>query len=389
MLGVRCGGSLVQPCPICSAPPVPGQDHAARAGFCRAAGGLCPSVLSHPLVAPGSRLHPLRARQRARVLCTLSLPPHQQPQLPPVSVLPPSRSPPVPPSPQCRCVRVPVSVLECPWCPWRAVGVNTKQSNPRGVCKRPYPGCCEITPAPLLPPELGGAPAAVGRDGRVGCRQSGGARNKTWFLPVPGCVVCRGGTGRPWGVRGWEMGRRGVALGFPAGLGRQPHGQHGEKGREQLCPTPWGRSQARRAGSLLTPSPGAAGLAPGWGQWHQPPPGQHRRGFVLGAVPAPSVPCSFLQPAALGTMARGRAKAAREQRASPEGRGHRAPLSCLLGTAPRGGLRAQQCLGFVAPGMLARPHVHPPGAWLLPKVCGWAGAGALLAKQPGRVTPAR
>lgn len=127
----------------------------------------------------------------------------------------------------------------------------------------------------------------------------------------------------------------------------------------------------------------------GGGSGTNPPPGQHRRGFVLGAVPAPSVPCSFLQPAALGTMARGRAKAAREQRASPEGRGHRAPLSCLLGTAPRGGLRAQQCLGFVAPGMLARPHVHPPGAWLLPKECGWAGAGALLAKQPGRVTPVR
>lgn len=186
----------MQPCPICSAPPVPGQDHAAGAGFCRAAGGLCPSV-SHPLVAPGSRLHPLRARQRDRVLCTLSLPPHQQPQLPPVSVLPPSRSPPMPPSPQCRCVRVPVSVLECPWCPWRAVGVNTKQSNPRGVCKRPYPGCCEITPAPLLPPEPGGAPAAAGRDGRVGCRQSGGRGIKLGFYPCLAAWSAGGERGSP------------------------------------------------------------------------------------------------------------------------------------------------------------------------------------------------
>lgn len=32
--------------------------------------------------------------------------------------------------------------------------------------------------------------------------------------------------------------------------------------------------------------------------------------------------------------------------------------------------------------------MHPPGAWLLPKVWGRAGAGALLAKQPGRMTPA-
>lgn len=97
---------------------MPGQGSPPPGGFARASGGavggLCPSVLSHPLVAPGtgSTLHPLRARQRDCVLCTSSLPSccHPEPLLPPSPCCSPAAAPSVPPAPsvavcvsRCRC----------------------------------------------------------------------------------------------------------------------------------------------------------------------------------------------------------------------------------------------------------------------------------------------
>lgn len=62
------------------------------------------------------------------VLCTMSLPPGCH-----CSICSPC------PAAPCVAVCVPVSVLECPWCLWRSVGVNTKQRKPRGCVEAARP----------------------------------------------------------------------------------------------------------------------------------------------------------------------------------------------------------------------------------------------------------
>lgn len=80
------------------------------------------------------------------VLCTVSLPPGCR-----CSICPWAQ-PPVPCSPVRRCVPVPVSVLECPWCLWRSVGVNTKQRKTLWLCRNSQTfDCCQINRAIVFP----------------------------------------------------------------------------------------------------------------------------------------------------------------------------------------------------------------------------------------------